>query len=441
MMYEIHSKSDFETGVVLTVNMPEEDIDKKAFNTMLYDQPEFVLPFRYRKINGQIEFTYHIENRSKFTYLSGNRSLSEYADLWLGLLEPLIDCGNWFMKPYSFVLKSEYLFCDKTGKSFSYVYIPSVQDFSDYNALKSMVTEVAKQNHVTDVNLENKVVWGIQDFNPVEFLLMVKSYKSNIIKGVANQHIEMPMSIQQIAQPEQPALRQVEIKQVIEHQLDTPVVPINPIQKGADGDIIINLSADKKKQKKEKTKGSLFGSQKVNKVKSSKEPKSKVRFGSKKEIQPQEIILGAAVMPQQIEPIVRQAPSPLNSSPLYIDDGVTQIDCRETGAPKLRYAGSGNYPRFIEIAISKGGIYTIGRYDASIGTKQSNFEFDRKTKEVSRRHAAIERNEDGYSIVDLDSKAGTFINGQKIPPNTPLKIENGYHVSFGRAGTDYIWEE
>jgi len=59
-----------------------------------------------------------------------------------------------------------------------------VRACSDYNDLKNMVTEVAKQNHVTDIDLENKVVWAVQDFNPIEFLQMLKPYQLNSVEVV-----------------------------------------------------------------------------------------------------------------------------------------------------------------------------------------------------------------------------------------------------------------
>lgn len=90
--------------------------------------------------------------------------------------------------------------------------------------------------------------------------------------------------------------------------------------------------------------------------------------------------------------------------------------------------------------IGPGDVFTIGRFDVSVGRKQSNFEFDPKTKAVSRRHAAIERDgEGGYVIVDLSSRAGTFVNGERLVANVPKKLENGDKVSFGTGGADYIW--
>ena len=60
---------------------------------------------------------------------------------------------------------------------------------------------------------------------------------------------------------------------------------------------------------------------------------------------------------------------------------------------------------------------------------------------MSRRHAAIEREESGYFLMDLASSAGTFVNGQKLIPNVPQALENGCRVSFGTGGADYIWNE
>ena len=85
--------------------------------------------------------------------------------------------------------------------------------------------------------------------------------------------------------------------------------------------------------------------------------------------------------------------------------------------------------------------YTIGRYDSSVGHKQCDFEFRYNAIAVSRRHAAIERLVNGYAIVDLNSCAGTFINGNRIITGEQYLIIQGDIVSFGNAGADYIFEE
>ncbi|NLE77336.1 MAG: FHA domain-containing protein [Chloroflexi bacterium] len=59
---------------------------------------------------------------------------------------------------------------------------------------------------------------------------------------------------------------------------------------------------------------------------------------------------------------------------------------------------------------------------------------------VSRRHAVIERNEDGYRIRDLESKNGTFVNGREVRGETPLQdgdeiqIALHFRLAFVDAG-------
>jgi len=430
-MYEIKSKSDFQTGATLIVRIPEKEVDKKALYTILADKPDFILPFRHRAIDGEIEFIYQIGNRSKLAYLSGNRSVSEYTDLWSGILQPLLDCNDWFMNPYSFLFKTEYLYVDKNNSNvINFVYIPSVQNCSDYNMLKNMSTEIARQNRVTDINLENKVVWAIQDFNPNEFLQMLKSYKTssnkqeNIIQPVPKQQHTPVNPNPQVKNPPSNSSptaisnnRDIDNTEKIQNiQRKSDDIHIDFSLKGKSADE--NKSSDKKKNKKEK----------------------KTLFGKKQPVQ-KEIIQGAALMHNQSNPPQNQSEINIYTPPESIDIDLTQLDSQDSNTPKFIYAGNGEHPKIIDVNIEMGEIFTIGRFDVSSGNKQSNFEFEPKTKAVSRRHAAIERNTNGYNLVDLSSSAGTFINRQKLPPNAPFKLERGHLVSFGYSGADYIWEE
>jgi len=48
---------------------------------------------------------------------------------------------------------------------------------------------------------------------------------------------------------------------------------------------------------------------------------------------------------------------------------------------------------------------------------------------ISRQHAVIEFQENVYTIRDLDSTNGTFVNGLRITEATPLKV--GDSISIG----------
>lgn len=50
---------------------------------------------------------------------------------------------------------------------------------------------------------------------------------------------------------------------------------------------------------------------------------------------------------------------------------------------------------------------------------------------VSRRHARINYTESGYTIEDLDSSNGTWLNGNRLEPNQPQVLHRGDHIQLG----------
>ena len=157
---------------------------------------------------------------------------------------------------------------------------------------------------------------------------------------------------------------------------------------------------------------------------------------------PQEVPV-APYIPQGQEsnlPPLPQVPvPPYNSIP--DDDGETQIIGGVAGAPYLRLVGDNTLPSTIPVPIQPGQSFTIGRFDVSVGQKQSDFEFEKRTKAVSRHHAVIERLATGeYQLKDLVSSAGTFINGTRLTPNVNYPINRNDKISFGTCGADYVWE-
>jgi|GEM_PF-4164299 len=105
----------------------------------------------------------------------------------------------------------------------------------------------------------------------------------------------------------------------------------------------------------------------------------------------------------------------------------------------LRLVGLAGLPDTIPL-IFTGPSFVIGRFDISVGRKQCDFEFAKSTKAVSRRHAAIERAEQGTVIIDLHSRAGVFVNGNRLTPGEPYPLNHGDRISFGNAGADYVFE-
>ena len=443
-MYEILTKNDYLTGASVIIKIPESDLDKKALYTIQADKPEFLIPFSYRSVDGQIEFIYRIGTQSKLQYLSGLRSPKEYAALWSGLLAPLLDCGDWFMKQYSFVLSIDHLYYDREKKMICYIYIPSVQNCSEYSAIKEMAVEFSKHVSVANAELENMVLRAImKDFNPKDFLQMLDS-------GIAVD----PTPVTLYDPPEKSAVCAPE--PVVLDQADISIPEFSQMKMlesapNVSGDIYINIPLSGKSAKKTKSVADEWNG--APDKKTSKKSKSVWGFLNGKKNERRDMPAGTNVVSQPlVEPVfVPAAVYPTASAFPVCDEpaypafpepiGITQCVSVVTDGSRLRLVGSVLLPPVINVYISEGSVFTIGRFDAVIGRQQSDFEFDKKTKAVSRRHAAIERGEECYMIIDLASSAGTFLDGRKLPPNTPCELGHGCRVSFGNAGADYVWEE
>lgn len=441
MTIRIESRQDL-SGAMLVIRFPEKDVDKKALYTIQADWPDFLIPFRYRSVDGEAECTYQLGSQSKLLYRCSSRTPGELVSFWERVLRPLLDCGDWFLKPFSFVMDPQYLFLDKDGETISYLYVPAKGNCSDLEILRVMVVELSQKNPSTDAQLEVKVLRSImQDFQPKAFLTMLRETQPGVLtRSLVPQQPQIQP--QQQVQPSVAEKQEsVSIKEPAEAPHDEPA----PVPAMEDGEIRIDLSgSDAKKEKR-----GLFGNKgekKKNKEKAREKTKEKSEkkkegglFGKKKE-EPaaKEIVLGAAAE--------ESAPrGPVYSVPVVVgsdeDDGITTIPEEEATAACFRLVGDATMPRSIPVSLELGGIFTIGRFDVALGRQQSSFEFPAKTKAVSRHHAAVERTAEGYTLVDLGSSTGTYLQGKRLTPNVPRFLERGCRVAFGTAGADYVWEE
>lgn len=393
----------------------------------------FLVPFHYRNVDGQIECVYQPGNRNRLHYYLGGRKPEEYVRFWEHILEPLLDCGDWFCKPSSFVLDFQYLFVDKDSGTVSYLYIPSKESCMERDGLKNMVVALSHQVTVTDQALENQVLRALmQDFQPKAFLHMLR--KSVVRKG----------NIVPLEPVAAPAPNIVPSAPHVDKLVNLSPKPTPGLSAGGLDDIKINLDSPAQKPKKEKGRG-IFGGR----TKKEKEPKKgkekatkKGGLFGKKEFQSDEIILGAgAEIPPM--PVVQQQPAQVYYPSASDDDDFTQVDEAVSG-PHFRRDLNCDLalPESIPVVLRSNGTFTIGRFDVSVGQQQSSFEFDRRTKAVSRHHAAITRMPDGsYSLSDIGSSAGTYLNGEKLVQGVQYRLTKDDKVSFGNAGANYVWEE
>lgn len=58
--------------------------------------------------------------------------------------------------------------------------------------------------------------------------------------------------------------------------------------------------------------------------------------------------------------------------------------------------------------------------------------FDGMEKGVSRKHAVIHRSGADYTVEDMGSTNGTYVNRKKVQPNVPQAIKPGDELRFGK---------
>ena len=80
-----------------------------------------------------------------------------------------------------------------------------------------------------------------------------------------------------------------------------------------------------------------------------------------------------------------------------------------------------------------GHTFTLGTDPVIIGREGPTAKFVIADPAVSRRHAQISRQDDGYVIEDLNSTNGTFINAQRVVGAVPLTP--GDLIELGTAVT------
>jgi len=93
--------------------------------------------------------------------------------------------------------------------------------------------------------------------------------------------------------------------------------------------------------------------------------------------------------------------------------------------------GNGRQDSLILISDEMPGLCT-DRFPCVIGKDKTSCDLAVDAKGVSRRHLCIARDvEGGFTVEDLNTINGTFINGHKLAPNMTFSIREGDEISFG----------
>lgn len=86
--------------------------------------------------------------------------------------------------------------------------------------------------------------------------------------------------------------------------------------------------------------------------------------------------------------------------------------------PKTMRIVAMNAPRRVEFEVKKDH-YLIGKPGAKV---HAEIDFNRM---ISRVHCCVDRDGDRFTVTDLGSTNGTYLNGEKLQPNHPGKLKDG----------------
>jgi hypothetical protein len=72
---------------------------------------------------------------------------------------------------------------------------------------------------------------------------------------------------------------------------------------------------------------------------------------------------------------------------------------------------------------------TIGRNGEGILIKDST---------VSETHLTLQQTATGWSVTDAGSRNGTLVDGQKLPPSTPVELRSGAQLQIGAVKMTFL---
>lgn len=497
MSYRLELKNDLTQGTILCVTLPIEEVDAIALKTTSNCPPPFLLSSQYRVLDDEIEVMYFIKSHLPLRYLKEAKDALSYIAFWNQILEPFVTCEDWFMNPVQFVLDIEYVYVDRNTGAVEYVYCPSKEPENTMIHLQLFLAQISKVITTTDVALENKVLKELQDFRLHDFTEMLKAHAASLGGGEKKKKFTLPPVSEQFKQElapirdrmEQPSFRSKNNpiakaaasslppvpeppslpKQVMPVTPPMPSMPQKPSIPASipdpfaqEDDIIFESPVSPVKS------GGLFG--KREKVPKPEKPKKEKKIKKANGVEMAEFFMDEAPPRRGSSGVVGGVADfgqePVAAPPSFggrsglglgsrnglgksamaevsmEEDGMTQLpqeELKSVGA-RLRNVGLPTNPPSIPLDLREGTPFVIGRFNVMAGVQQSDFEFGKDTQGVSRRHCAVEVYQGNYYIIDLGSKGGTTVNGQKVDMGQPMALKAGDRVSFGYNGIDYVFE-
>ncbi len=408
------------------------DLDDIALKVIRRDCPDFLLPVRTMEIDGELELRYELQEGVRLAYLPKEMKRKDFTERLVHMLKPFKDCSDWFLDYHNFVLDENYILVSKDGQQVKYVYVPAGEYARSDEEIKEFFI-----NMILKMDIQDDMGYM------VNLLRIIKNPDANLLSLLEYFQKEMGVQTPKPALEERPAAPAPSPASAaapaapVQEPFHASAEPFGASHEEKDllgslfGDLEDSDSGNDKKKKKEKKEkppkdksakgGGLFGFLK----------------GKPKEEKAAMPVAAAAPAPS---PASAATPVYQNFDPLPIPQDMADSGDETAILAEEEFHGNSELrlrlencmgcqcPSYIEIPLPS-GFATVGRANKN-GEAQSDYNFDASVSFVSRRHFRVEKEQDHWKIVDLESSNGTYLNGERMVPNMPYPLQAGNRITI-----------
>ena len=387
-----------------------QELDYIALKTLINDPPQQVVQVACLAVNNTNILRYECDNILDFKYLPRNLAFHQYLQMLDNLVTFLLGCSDWFLNHRSFILDCSNLFFDKEDFTIKLIYLPIVGLFSSDEQIKHFFKHLA-----TDYQVEQ----GGQLLYELLKALTEPGFTLMDIKLIIDKHKQQQQQVLITAASDSAEINQENHQPInqSDQQSDSSSKVTDLVQLESDHEDVYQTLKDYPTADSSPTGKTIWSIFKRRKASNSKITEKL----NQQELKQVNLKRETDNLPDKYDLIA------LNHTELLTGNNLTEYFF------KLEYnLVYNNLPAEIPIDLLE-GFFTIGRQ----GYQQTNssFLFDSTVKSVSRIHARIEQDDEKLSIVDLHSANGTYLNGLKLTPNVPARLNLGDQIKFSASIT------
>lgn len=436
LKFEYSFSSDAANSYLVVEAGNENTLQKHQVEIICRNPNPLLVPFYTRRENGDISIFYNITSRVSLAQYLERKSpgREELMDIIRNIVRGLMLHCNYLLELSGFVLDSGFVFINPATAEVSILYIPVSTDRNSTEAFKSFIRDlVVNHSDIDETTRDNYVqrilgylkseVFSLQDFGRLITELRHNGIDKAVVpETAALQEVKHPIWDRNAAPTEkhcpspQIAPEGKEIVKLLLLQLlivlPALIACLFLVSKGTGdpatiaGIIIIAAALDIF------LTGRFFGKL----PKQADSVKIRVPVDSKSR-------LPAPAMP--LESIADEAPQP---EMVKACDTVMISEGHRSAFPYLERADGKRYER---VAINKSK-FIIGRLEGMV-------DFTIPDNTIGKLHAKIVCREEGCFMKDLNSKNGTYINGERLTCNEEYEIRDNYRIRF--SGHEYIFRQ